>query len=106
MLLYFTSYSQKAGNKLYKQWCSIWEKEAGDKIPPRATQFMADMWLPVYVQCTDEKCLRWRKLPSHIELHHVKQDLVKCNDCSIPEDKVRMLTMSNQCEWKGGFPCS
>lgn len=49
---------------------------------------MADMWLPVWVQCTNEGCGHWRKLPAHIELHHVKLDVVKCSDCSLPEDPV------------------
>lgn len=81
--------SGKPGNKLFKQWASIWEQEAGGSgLPPKISQFMADMWLPIYVQCTNEGCGQWRKLPAHIELHHVKLDLVKCNDCSIPEDQV------------------
>ena len=85
------SISHKPGNKLFKQWSGIWQQESGGGQPPRAAQFMADMWLPVWVRCTDTQCQRWRKLPAHIELHHVKLDLVKCNDCSIPEDQVSLV---------------
>ena len=81
-------YSSKGGNKLYKQWCTMWQLEAGGTQAPRATQFMADMWLPYWVQCTMSGCGRWRKLPAHFELHHIKLDLVKCNDCTIEEDQV------------------
>lgn len=81
--------SHKPGHKLYQQWSSVWEREASDSVPPRAGQFMADMWLPVWVQCTNEGCGQWRKLPAHIELHHVKLDAVKCTDCTAPTDPVR-----------------
>ncbi|XP_019850257.1 PREDICTED: lysine-specific histone demethylase 1B-like [Amphimedon queenslandica] len=85
--------SHKPGHKLYEQWSSIWEREAGDTLPPRASQFMADMWLPIWVQCTNEGCGHWRKLPAHIELHHVKLDVVKCSDCSLDEDPIALMAM-------------
>ncbi len=81
-------YSNKPGNKLFKQWSDIWLEQTSNQQSPKSSQFMADMWLPVWVQCTNSGCGRWRMLPPHIEVHQVKLDLVKCNDCSIPEDKV------------------
>lgn len=90
---FFYLCSHKPGHKLYEQWSSIWEREAGDTLPPRASQFMADMWLPIWVQCTNEGCGHWRKLPAHIELHHVKLDVVKCSDCSLDEDPVSLINL-------------
>ena len=55
--------------------------------------FLVDQYLPVWVQCTVERCRKWRKLPPSIELHHVKQDIVRCNDCQKSEDEVRGVRM-------------
>ena len=81
-------YSSKPGNAVYSSWCSLWERESGERVAPGAKMFLVDQYLPFWVQCTMHECGRWRKLPPAIELHHVKQDIVKCTDCSRPEDKV------------------
>ena len=57
-------------------------------MAPGAKMFIVDQYLPLWVRCTVEGCGRWRKLPPSIELHHVKQDIVRCSDCSRPEDEV------------------
>lgn len=80
--------SNKAGNVIYNSWCTLWERESGECVAPGAKMFLVDQYLPIWVQCTLETCLHWRKLPPAIELHHVKQDIVKCSDCSRPEDEV------------------
>ncbi len=67
----------------------MWEREAGDRVPPGPKPFLIDQYLPVWVQCTAQECRKWRKLPPSIDLHHVKQDIVKCSDCSIAQDEVR-----------------
>ena len=53
-----------------------------------AKMFLVDQYLPLWVQCTVEGCRKWRKLPPSIELHHVKQDIVRCSDCQRKEDEV------------------
>lgn len=83
--------SNKPGNLVYNSWCSVWEKESGERTTPGAKMFLVDQYLPVWVQCTLPECGKWRKLPSAIELHHVKQDIVKCSDCSRPEDEVGVV---------------
>ena len=80
--------SNKPGNAIYNNWSLLWEREAGERVAPGAKMFIVDQYLPVWVQCTVESCQRWRKLPPAIELHHVKQDIVKCTNCSKPEDEV------------------
>ena len=67
----------------------MWEREAGDRIPPGPKVFLTDQYLPVWVRCTRKECQKWRKLPPSIELHHVKQDIVHCSNCEIPQDEVR-----------------
>ncbi len=70
-------------------WSAMWDREAGgDKLSPGPKTFLMDQYLPVWVQCTREGCGKWRKLPPSIDLRHVKQNIVKCTDCSIPEDEV------------------
>lgn len=81
-------YSNKPGHNIFTTWTSIWDREAGDRISPGPKTFLMDQYLPVWVQCTEEECSKWRKLPPSIDLRHVKQDIVKCVDCTIPEDEV------------------
>ena len=90
-----THHSNKPGNTLFLQWNSIWEQEAGDRVSAGAKMFLVDQYLPVWVQCTVEGCRKWRKLPPSIELHHVKQEIVRCSDCQRKEDEVGRW-------WKGG----
>ena len=80
--------SNKPGNLVYNSWCTLWERESGERVTPGAKMFLVDQYLPVWVRCTLPECRKWRKLPPAIELHHVKQDIVKCSDCSRPEDEV------------------
>ena len=83
--------SNKPGNLVYNSWCSQWERESGERMTPGAKMFLVDQYLPVWVQCTLPDCGKWRKLPPAIELHHVKQDIVKCSDCARPEDEVGVV---------------
>ena len=64
--------------------------------------FLVDQYLPVWVQCTVERCRKWRKLPPSIELHHVKQDIVRCNDCQRSEDEVGKWKNKLECGGGGG----
>ena len=80
--------SNKPGNLVYNSWCTMWERESGERVTPGAKMFLVDQYLPVWVRCTLPECRKWRKLPPAIELHHVKQDIVKCSNCSRPEDEV------------------
>lgn len=94
--------SNKPGHTIFTTWSSIWDREAGDRISPGPKTFLMDQYLPVWVQCTQEGCSKWRKLPPSIDLRHVRQDIVKCVDCSVPEDEVRenywtMGTLSSMC---------
>ena len=82
--------SNKPGHKVYKQWCAVWEKEYGGTVQPSARGFLADNFLPVWVQCMLEHCHKWRKVPPQVELYQVKQDIVRCSNCDQPEDEVRM----------------
>lgn len=82
--------SNKPGHSIFLKWSSVWEQEAGDRIPPGPKAFLIDQYLPVWVQCTAPDCRKWRKLPPSIDLHHVKQEIVKCSNCSIPQDLVRV----------------
>ena len=82
------THSNKPGNTLYTQWCTVWEREAGDSIAAGPKMFLVDQYLPIWVQCTVEGCQKWRKLPPSIELHHVKQEIVRCSSCQQPEDEV------------------
>lgn len=95
------THSNKPGHTIFLTWSSIWEKEAGDRINPGPKTFLMDQYLPVWVQCTQEGCGKWRKLPPSIDLRHVKQNIVKCTDCSIPEDEVRgcVCLVSNMCSY-------
>ncbi len=65
----------------------------GERANPGAKVFLIDQYLPVWVQCTVPECRKWRKLPATIDLHHVRQDIVKCSSCDIPQDEV---------EYRGG----
>lgn len=89
--------SHKPGHKIYKQWCSVWEKESGGTVQPSARCFLADMLLPVWVQCTSSGCSKWRKLPPQVELYQVKQDIVHCSNCDQVEDSVSPATL-HYCE--------
>lgn len=89
--------SNKPGNDIFLKWCSVWEQEAGDRVPPGPKTFLIDQYLPVWVQCTSTECRKWRKLPPSIDLHHVKQDIVKCSNCSIPQDTI--VSLVQQAEW-------
>ena len=80
--------SNKPGHKVYRQWCTVWEKEYGGTVQPTARGFLADNFLPVWVQCTHKECRRWRKVPPQVELYQVKQDIVHCSNCDQPEDEV------------------
>ncbi|CAI8005571.1 Lysine-specific histone demethylase 1B, partial [Geodia barretti] len=75
----------------------MWERESGERVTPGAKMFLVDQYLPVWVRCTLPECRKWRKLPPAIELHHVKQDIVKCSNCSRPEDEV--VAMVKKEEW-------
>ena len=80
--------SNKPGHALYKEWCAVWEMGGGEAVPPGPKMFLVDQYLPVWVQCTSSGCRKWRKLPPSIELHHVRQEIVRCSSCERPEDEV------------------
>lgn len=92
LLVCVLSCSNKPGHSIFQKWSSVWEQEAGDKIAPGPKAFLIDQYLPVWVQCTAASCRKWRKLPPSIDLHHVKQDIVKCSNCSIPQDEVSVIS--------------
>ena len=81
--------SNKPGNNVFLKWSQIWERESGDRVPVGPKAFLIDQYLPVWVRCTAETCRKWRKLPPSIDLRHVKQDIVKCSNCTYPQDDVR-----------------
>lgn len=89
--------SNKPGHDIFLKWNGVWEQEAGDRVPPGPKTFLIDQYLPVWVQCTAPDCRKWRKLPPSIDLHHVKQEIVKCSDCSIPQDEI--VSLVQQPEW-------
>ena len=68
------------------EWSAKWQVDAN--TPPNVKFYVTDEFLPYWVQCTQEGCGKWRRLPFGVELCGVNQSSVQCIDCNKPEEKV------------------
>ena len=83
--------SHNAGHSLYTEWSAKWQVDANTL--PNVKFYVTDEFLPYWVQCTQEGCSKWRRLPFGVELCRVDQNSIRCIDCSKPEEKVRMYAV-------------
>lgn len=87
----------KPGYPSYARWCARWERESGDIVSTSPKAFFVDLHLPFWVRCGQLGCGKWRKLPANIDLCHVRQDIVKCLNCDLPEEEL--VALSKDPEW-------
>ena len=93
--------SHNAGHSLYTEWSAKWQVDANTL--PNVKFYVTDEFLPYWVQCTQEGCGKWRRLPFGVELCRVDQNSIRCIDCSKPEEKVRTYVCCGACHWYSEF---